>query len=237
MSDLATPTTRREGQSPLPTSPQSAPTTHAPEGRAPSPAFTRGAVLFLITLVVFGSLSVLLWLRRPPELHGILLEPPRQATEFRLTASTGQPIQLSDLRGKWVLFFVGYTYCPDVCPLTLAELKLMWDTLDESQRRRTQVVLITTDPERDTPERLAQYVAAFDPAFLGMTGTVEEIQIVAAQFGIFFERQPGTAESGYEVNHMSYVTIVDADGYVRMVLSPEATGKDMAADLRYLMRR
>jgi protein SCO1/2 len=209
----------------------------SPTRRAPSPFFTRGALIFLTTLVVLGAIAVTLWLRRPPELHGILLEQPRQANDFQLTASTGQPIQLSELRGKWVLVFFGYTYCPDVCPLTMAELKLMWDSLDEAQRSRTQVVLITVDPERDTPQRLADYVSAFDPAFLGMTGTEEEIQTVAAQFGIFFEKQPGTPETGYEVEHMSYVTIVDPEGYVRMVLSPEATGQDMAADLKVLMRR
>ena len=93
------------------------------------------------------------------------------------------------------------------------------------------------DPERDTPDRLATYTGYFDPTFIGMTGTVTEVQTVATQFGIFFERQPGSENTNYLVDHTSAVTVIDPEGYVRIIFPYGVSGADMASDLRYFMRR
>jgi protein SCO1/2 len=192
------------------------------------------AAAALIALVLFVAGG---WWLRVPELHGVLLQSPRQADDFTLNASTGEALALSDLRGKFVLIYFGYTSCPDVCPTTLNDLKQMAATLGEQKMKDVQVVLISVDPQRDTPERLALYLNSFRPDFLGMTGNVEETQRIASQFGIYFEAQPGTPESGYLVDHTSVVTVIDPDGYVRMIFAYGTTGKDMAADMAYLMRR
>ncbi len=190
-----------------------------------------GALLLLVLLVAGG------WWLRVPELHGVLLQSPRQADDFTLTASTGEPLALSDLRGKFVLLYFGYTFCPDVCPTTLNDLKQMAAALGEQKMQHVQVVLISVDPQRDTPERLALYVNSFNPSFLGMTGELDDIQRIASQFGIFFEAQPGTPDTGYLVDHTSVVTVIDPEGYVRLIFPYGTTGKDMAADISYLMRR
>jgi protein SCO1 len=170
---------------------------------------------------------------RPHEFHGFPIQSPTLATDFALESSTGQPVRLSDLRGKYVLLFFGYTSCPDVCPLTLADLAQTRALLGP-QQDEMQVVLISVDPARDTPERLAQYLALFDPSFLGMTGTPEAIQAVATQFGVYFaQHEP---DNGTFVDHTSTVTVIDPDGYVRLLFPPQTASADMASDLQYLMK-
>jgi protein SCO1/2 len=191
-----------------------------------------GSALLVLALFVAGG-----WWLRVPELHGVLLQSPRQADDFTLTASTGQPMQLSDLRGKFVLLYFGYTFCPDVCPTTLNDLKQMAGALGEQKMEDIQVILVSVDPQRDTPERLALYTASFRPDFLGMTGELADIQRVASQFGIFFEAQPGSADTGYLVDHTSAITVIDPEGYVRMIFPYGTSGEDMAKDITYLMRR
>ncbi len=208
-----------------------------PAGKPVTPPNSRllwaaGVALIAITLLLLGG-----WFFRVPELHGVVLQSPRQADEFTLIASTGEPLSLTDLRGQYVLLYFGYTFCPDVCPTTMNDLKQMANALGEARMEDVQIILITVDPERDTPERLALYTASFYPDFMGMTGDLPDIQRVASQFGIFFEAQPGTPQTGYLVDHTSAITVIDPEGYVRMIFPYGTTGEEMAADLRYLMRR
>lgn len=187
------------------------------------------AAMVIIALVGMQYLS--------PKLHGILLESPRVADDFTLPTSTGETMSLSDFRGKYVVLFFGYTYCPDVCPITINELQQMVKTLGPKRADDVQVLMISVDPERDTPEQLATYLGYFDPNFIGMTGTVDDIQPIASQFGIYFERQPGSENTGYLVDHTAAVTVIDPEGHVRIIFSYGVKGADMASDLSYLMRR
>ena len=192
------------------------------------------ASAFLIILIVAAAIG---WWNLPPELHGIELQSPRVADDFTLTTSKGEVMSLSDFRGKYVVLFFGYTYCPDVCPTTLNDLQQMVKELGESRADDIQVIMISVDPERDTPEQLSTYLKYFDPDFIGMTGTVEEVQPVASQFGIFFEKQSGSANTNYLVDHTAAVTLLDPEGHVRMIFSYGVKGADMASDIAYLMRR
>jgi protein SCO1/2 len=205
---------------------------------APPGALRQGrSVRYTLVVAVLLAIGVfLVWRFRPVELHGILLQTPRPLADFTLTASTGEPMSLSDLRGQYVLVYFGYTSCPDVCPLTLTDLAQMAKDLGAQRMQEVQVLLITVDPERDTAEQLARYLPNFDPSFLGMTGTVEEIEAVAAQFGIYLGRQEGSPAAGYLVDHTNAVSVVDPDGYLRLVFTNDVTAQEMAADLRYLMR-
>jgi len=193
--------------------------------------------IILGILVVMGLAWFATWKYRPPELHGVVLQSPQQASDFTLTASTGERMSLSDLRGKYVVLYFGYTYCPDVCPTTLADLHKMAEALGDKKMEDVQVVMVSVDPDRDTPERMAQYLAFFDPRFLGMTGTVEEVDAAGTQFGVYFERHEGTDATGYLVDHTSTVTLIDRDGYVRMMFPYGTAGEDMASDIDYMMRR
>jgi protein SCO1 len=166
-----------------------------------------------------------------------MLDQPRPTSDFTLQSSDGgAPMSLSDFRGQYVLLYFGYTYCPDVCPLTMNDLAAMAGELGERRMENVQVIFISVDPDRDTPEHLASYLPHFHPDFLGMTGAVEDIQPVASQFGIFFQSHGGPGEGGYLVDHTSSVTLIDPQGRVRMVFPYGVSGAEMAQDLRYLMR-
>src|SRR6185369_9736285 len=121
------------------------------------------------------------------------------ARDVRLTDHNGKPRTLAEFKGKVVAVFFGYTHCPDVCPVTLAELASVARDLGKDAER-LQVLFITVDPERDTPEVLAKYVPAFNPAFLGLYGDAEATARTGKEFKVFFQKQPA-AGGGYSVDH------------------------------------
>jgi protein SCO1/2 len=172
---------------------------------------------------------------RPHVFHGMVIQSPQPASDFTLTAHTGERVRLSDFRGQVVLLFFGYTHCPDVCPATLAKVARALELLGP-QAKHVRPVLISVDPQRDTPQRLAKYVTLFGPSFVGLTGTPEEIMAVATAFGIYYAKQEGTAASGYLVDHTATVTVVDPQGRVRLVFPFDTTAEEMAEDLAYLLR-
>lgn len=186
------------------------------------------AILLLIAAVVAFR-----WLR-PPELHGLLLDLEQPAAEFTITGAGGKPIRLSDYRGKIVLLYFGYTHCPDACPTTMAETKVAFAQLGE-KAADVQVIMISVDPERDTPEALATYVQQFDPRFLGGTATLDEVTALASAYGVFFQKHEGSAATGYLIDHSAQMLVVDRQGYTRMIFPYGLRGEDMATDLRYLL--
>ena len=186
-------------------------------------------VVFVLLLLVNQAVQ---WLQ-PHTFNGTLLQATAPLADFQLTTTAGKPMRLSDFRGKYLLFYFGYTYCPDACPLTLANLADMMKRLGPAADK-VQVILVSLDPERDTVQQLASYLPHFHPTFLGMTGTSEEILKVATQFGIFYEKRGETA--GYTIDHTSTVIVVDSAGRLLELFSYGATGEQMADDLRYLLR-
>ena len=188
-----------------------------------------GAVIVLL-LVAFVAFR---WLR-PPELHGFLLAPEQPAADFTLTSAGGQPIRLSDYRGKLVLLYFGYTHCPDACPTTMAETKVAFAELG-AQAADVQVIMVSIDPERDTPEALAGYVQQFDSRFLGGTATLDEVMALASAYGVFFQKHEGSVATGYLIDHSAQMIVVDRQGYTRMLLPYGLRGEEMATDLRYLL--
>jgi len=220
----------------VPNTPTKPTVSDTPATAGPTSVYSRILWVSIGVVLVLALAALFAWRLRPPELHGVLIQSPQEAADFTLMTSTGEPMSLSDFRGKFVLLYFGYTFCPDVCPTTLNDLKGMMEILGPKRAEDVQVIMVSVDPERDTVEQLASYLPYFHPSFLGMTGTVEEIQPVASRFGIFFERHEGTSAAGYLVDHTAVVTLVDDEGYVRMVFPYGTSGEDMAADLTYLMR-
>lgn len=192
--------------------------------------FAAGLMLGLALVLAWGLPHL-----QPYTYHGTILQTPIPAYDFELQSNQGQTIQLSDFRGQLVVLYFGYTFCPDVCPATLFELAEALEILgpDASQ---VQVIMVSVDPDRDTPERLAEYVRYFDPSFLGATGSPQQIQEVASQFGIFYEAHEGSAASGYLVDHTASVLVIDKNGYLNLILPFGTEAADIAEDLEQLLK-
>ena len=194
--------------------------------------------LGLLVLVFLLPMAWYIWVTvvRPPAFNGLELEAARPAPDFALTNADGQAVRLSDLRGKLVVLYFGYTFCPDVCPMTLAKLAQARAIIGEPAKD-IQVVMVTVDPERDTPDILKHYVSRFDPSFTALTGTPAEIAAAATPFGIYIHKNEGTAATGYLVDHTATALVVDRQGNLRLVLAPDLDGAQVASDLRTLLAR
>ncbi|MDJ0756270.1 MAG: SCO family protein [Ardenticatenaceae bacterium] len=192
-----------------------------------------GALALALGLYV-GWLGMRLF-AAPPEFNGMVIQSPEQLSDFTLTAHTGETVNLYDYRGQVVLLYYGYTFCPDICPATMAELKTARASLG-NQADDVQVIMVTVDPERDTAEKLAEYMAFFDPTFLGLTGTDEEIMAATAPYGIFYQKQEVEGSSGYLMDHTAAVLVIDREGYLRMLYPFGVTGEDIGSDLEILVR-
>ena len=163
-------------------------------------------------------------------------EPYPVAKEFELTRENGSRFRLSETRGKAVLLFFGYTSCPDVCPTTLAELKQSLEKFGEEKAKQVQILFVTVDPERDTPERVQEYVDHFNPNFIGLSGTELELAHVWHDYGVFREIVEGTSAAGYIVNHTARVTLIDQDGNMRVSFAFETPVEDIVHDLNLLLK-
>lgn len=141
----------------------------------------------------------------------VILPQGRDVPKLTLTDQNGEPVQVDQLRGKWTLLFFGYTFCPDICPATLAELRQLRTQLPEELREQLRPVLVSVDPERDTPEQLKQYLGFFGAGFTGLTGPLDDIQTLANGVGIPFI--PGdTSRENYTVDHSGNLVIIGPDG-------------------------
>lgn len=165
---------------------------------------------------------------------------PTPLQPFSLVDHHGDTFDNSDLAGEWTLVFFGYTFCPDICPLTMASLKQFYDLLDESgEGGDVQVVMISVDPKRDTPEVMGNYVTYFNPGFIGVTGEYAEILTLTRQMNIAFSYTPIDDEN-YLVNHNGEVMLIDPDGqnvgFFKPPYHPDVMLKTFRDVKRYLDR-
>lgn len=156
--------------------------------------------------------------------------------DFNLMDVNGKPRTLADYRGKAVVIFFGYTQCPDVCPTTLAALGEVMKKLGPDADR-VQVLFVTVDPERDTPELLSKYVPAFDPRFTGLYGDAAATERTAKEFKIIYQKQPGATLGSYTVDHSAGTFIFDPQGRLRLYVSYGQGPEVFAHDLRELLRK
>lgn len=154
--------------------------------------------------------------------------------DFSLTDHTGKRRTLADFKGKVVVIFFGFTRCPDVCPTTLAEMRAVKEKLGP-QGDRLQVLFVTIDPERDTPKLLAEYVPAFDPGFLGLYGTPDEIAKTAKEFKVFYQKSPGSTPDNYTMDHTSASYVFDTQGRLRLFVKYGQGPEPLVADLGLLL--
>ena len=170
----------------------------------------------------------------PYTYHATVIQSPTLDKGFTLTGPDGRQVNLRDFRGQAVLLYFGYTFCPDVCPATLVELAHASKMLGEDAEK-AQVIMISVDPDRDTPELLQEYVTHFDPSFIGVTGSEDEVAAVAAQYGIYFAKHVGTVATGYLIDHTASVIVIDPDGYFQLIYPFGTPAADIAEDVRQLV--
>ena len=154
---------------------------------------------------------------------------------FALQDGSGRRVTDRDFRGKYMLVYFGYTFCPDVCPTTLNEVS---DALDHlgAKADRLQPIFITVDPKRDTPAVVKQYAEAFTPKLLGMTGTPDEIAKVANEYRVYYaEHRTGPGANDYTMDHSSVLYLMGPDGKFIAPIRTDESGPEIAADLGKLM--
>jgi protein SCO1/2 len=186
-----------------------------------------------LLIVLVGALTVPRLLSSSESYNGTLVDATGEPEEFQLASAAGD-VQLSDFRGRLVVMYFGYTSCPDFCPATLAKLAQVRERLG-GDAEGVQILMITVDPERDDPERLAQFVTSFDGTFVGLSGSEEQLRNVASQFGIFFQKQEGSEATGYLVDHTTTLVVLDRDGRERLYLGWDLTAEQIENDLRNLI--
>ncbi len=181
-----------------------------------------GMVLLLLLAVTTG----ILYFTKRASLHGAVINPPAPMADINLTDQNGQPFSTAALRGKVEILYFGYTDCPSECPLTMAHLKLALDSLGP-QARQVQVVMVTTDPARDTSQVLKDWLAKFNPAFVGLTGSPDQLAQTWKDYGV-------AVEQGGET-HSYFVYVIDQAGNLRETFLPDSQPADEAADISLLL--
>jgi protein SCO1/2 len=187
-------------------------------------------VLFSITgiFTYFQSLPSLLE-KKPSLITGKILVRPMEIDNFELTDQNNEVFNKKSLEGGWTVLFFGYTNCPDVCPTTIYKLAEIKNGIKEDlPSANFNTVLVTLDPDRDSPERLDEYIGYFDETMLGVTGTYENIQSFTSSLSVFYQRI--NKEEGYDFNHTASIFVFDKDGSLFATMSPANTVGELESD-------
>lgn len=200
------------------------------ENRFPFLPLAAGALLVSVGLLALALLRPVHGSERPA-FHGTTYEELDPAPALSLLDHAGEPVTLQAYRGRAVLLFFGFTHCPDACPLTLSRLSRVRESLGRSGEEM-EVLLVTVDPERDTPEALAEYVARFGPGVTGLTGSAEALDAVYRGYGAYAIRH---GEGDHELTHSSPVYGIDREGILRVVIPYGAPEEEVLADVRTLL--
>ena len=169
-----------------------------------------------------------------PAFKGVDITGVDYARDLPLTDQFGKARHISDFAGKVVAVFFGYTHCPDVCPTTMSEMAQVKSELG-ADGDKLQVIFVTVDPERDTPEVLKAYMANFDPTFLALRGSAQELAAVAKDFKIFYQQVPGPTPTSYTMDHSAGLYMFDPRGRLRLFQRYGAGVQPLADDIRLLL--
>ena len=192
----------------------------------------RYVLLGLIALCAAGFAGVWLSGARPPILSAYLTS--AIGGPFTLVADTGKTVTERSYRGKWLLVFFGYTHCPDVCPTTLNAIAASLRQLGP-KAAQVQPLFITVDPEHDTPQVLANYVKAFDPRIVGLTGTPDQIAAVAREYRVYFAKDETAQERDDQLDHSAFVYLMNPQGKFAQVFGGATPNDQITARLRQLI--
>lgn len=164
-----------------------------------------------------------------------VFDPPRMAPDFSLPSSRDNQFTLSEQRGKLLVLGFGFSNCPNVCPMTLANLAQVYKNLG-ALAGQVQVVYMTVDPERDTPARLREYLTNFNSHFVGVTGSADELASVRQAYGIIAKKEVHKNGGNYEVHHSSYIYLIDRDGLLRALVPFGKRADDITHDIKILLQ-
>jgi len=196
----------------------------------------RSVILVAVALIlgIGGLLGYRYWTNRNYEFKGSLIEPALPAYDFALERADGSVYRLGEQEGKVVLIFFGYTNCPDFCPTTLAEFNRISTELGD-QAEDVEFLFITVDPERDTPEKVDEYAKAFNPAFIGLSGTPDELAPIYDAYFVYAQKSDAVTGSGYLVDHSTRTIVIDKFGDFRATF-PYGLGVDaVTSDVQFLL--
>lgn len=189
-----------------------------------------------IALLVGMAAALTFLFTRTPSYRGTSFsEPYPVAGEIALKKADGQIFRLSDEKGKVILLYFGYTSCPDVCPATLAEMAQVLKKIG-TDASRVQVLFVTVDPKRDTPEKMQEYASRFDPTFIGLTGTMDELQPIWDAYSIYREETDSTSALGTIVNHTARSYLIDPQGDLRLSYAYGTPIDDIVHDVKLVLK-
>jgi protein SCO1 len=200
------------------------------------------ALVVVVVLVVAVGLSLLFGGRHQAQqgFFGMRLFPLKAAYDFDLRGSGSQSVRLDQLHGKVVLFLFGFTHCGNICPTSLTNLAQVYQALAPEERKEVQVVFISVDPGRDSPQTLQQYATSFDPSFIGLTGSKQAIDQTVQAYGASYQFVPGSsgAPNDYSVNHSAYAYLINRWGQLELLYDNEklADIDRIVADIRAVLR-
>ena len=191
----------------------------------------------LIAFLLVGAVAAgVILFAEPDTFRGTTYaEPYPPAPEIELLRASGRSFQLSEMRGNVVAVFFGYTSCPDVCPTTMAELNQALGQLG-NRADQVQVLFVTVDPQRDTPERVQEYVDHFNSGFIGLSGAEADLAKVWNDYGVFRQVVEGGSAAGYLVDHTARVTLIDQQGNLRVSFPFDTPVEDVAHDMKLLLQ-
>lgn len=197
-------------------------------------------LLFGAVLVPLVALGTHFALPRAPQseqgLRSGTFDPPREAPAFTLNGSNGAKLNLHDFLGKVVVVQFGYTFCEEVCPVTLAHMTEVYKKLGPASRD-IQLIFVTVDPERDNPERLREHLTAFNPTFLGATGAPDDLQTVQKAYGVVARHVVSKNQAlPYAVDHSSSLYLIDRQGKLRGLVPFGTPVDDITHDLDFLLK-
>ena len=179
--------------------------------------FSMGLGVILWTLLFGPGKSASL----PPDLAATYLPEGRPVVGVQMTDHNNQPFDESHFKGKWSFMFFGFTHCPDVCPAALLVMNAVWNKLpaDARQAPEPQMIFVSVDPDRDTPEILKQYVKFYHPDFIGITGKHDKLDILTTQLSALYGYEDAEDGNGYTVTHSAQIILIDPDGHMRAVFT------------------
>lgn|SRR5690554_632942 len=159
----------------------------------------------------------------------------RMGGDFSMVDQHGQPFNTASLNGKLTLMFFGFTHCPDICPATLFHTVASWKQLSERQREQVQLVFVSFDPQRDTPEHLKTYLAFFDPSIIGLTGTEKQVADMAGGYGVVYLQEQVEPQQEAMFSHSDFVYLLDQQGRVRKLFKSDFDQQELLDGIRSLL--
>lgn len=199
----------------------------------PNPQSLRSSTMKLVRIPVY-AFFLMAMLATAAEMKSGVFEPARMAPDFSLAGSNGEQIKLSEQHGKVVVLGFGFSNCANICPMTLANLAQVYKNLGELADE-VQVFYVTVDPARDSAERLHEYITYFNPNFIGLTGSAENLSAVRDSYGITATREEGK-DGDYEVHHSTYLYLIDRQGLLRALVPFGQSAEDVASDIKVLLQ-